>query len=103
MKKLAIAAIAIAVLASGCKKIENAVGVKQGTIRFTNRSNNDYKIYIDGSSAGTVPGKSFKEAKKSAGRYRLKAVQSEGYAFYPTEVSVTVQLSEGQEQEFVFP
>lgn len=75
----------------------------EGVLRCTNNSNNGYTVYIDGIYVNSLPGKTFKEYKKMAGMYTVKAKQNEGYILYPTVVEQNITIEANSQVEFVFP
>ncbi len=97
--------LAAAVLfVTACTKDETTKdNCTEGTIRFTNNSNNTYRVYINGALKDVIPGKKFNEFKLPKGVYGLKAEQSEGYVLYPTIRTTDVSIKGCDEHEFVFP
>lgn len=106
MKKFILGAALAAMLLPSCNKDETPEPQpvpENGTIRFTNSSNDPYDVYIDGESEGSVAGHGIKEVQRKSGSYELKAVQQTGYVDTPKKVIVYVYLPEGEPRDFQFP
>lgn len=103
MKRLSVILLSIIMLAAiGCSKDETEMETK-GKIRFTCTSDNPYKAYIDGSYKGNIPGNSFDEFYVDPGSHTCKVEQVSGYVFYPTVQTCNINVTAGNEYEFVFP
>lgn len=100
MKKLAL----LAILAIGmaftysCEKEDDAgntggTSTPQYKVRFVCDSNNPYKLWVDGTSQGTVNGKSYKIANLIEGYHTWNVEQESGYVLYPTTKEGTFNLT----------
>jgi hypothetical protein len=69
-------------------------------LRFTSTSDNPYLVEVDGNS-DVIQGNTYKTYYLEKGTYYWKVTQQSGYAFYPTEISGTVNLD--QDKSIVFP
>lgn len=74
-----------------------------GTVRFTNTSNNPYRIYLNGDYEMQLPGNTFTEIELIEGSYNLKAEQVSGYILYPTVKQTELHIFGCDEKEWVFP
>ena len=100
MKNLSIIALAFVAFTLGSCKKEKC---DKGTVRMSNNSNELYNVYIDGTFKESLNGKTFKEYDLPEGTHQVKAVQQDGYLFFPTVKETTVNVYGCEETEFIFP
>lgn len=75
-----------------------------GTLKFENKSNNPYSVFINGIAAFDMNGKSTHTLSyQPTGGYSIKVVQKSGYVLYPTEEIYSFTLSCGQTSIIAFP
>jgi len=115
MKKVLLALSIISVLfTTGCiKELINPDDDKsgsgnnqtnnQGEITFSNGSSNPYACYLDGRHVFDMDGGYYQDVSVSPGSHNVRAVQISGYLFYPTDISTTIYVSNGESVIFSFP
>jgi uncharacterized membrane protein (GlpM family) len=101
-KKFFTLLFVLALLSISCSKNDEFECLK-GTVRFTNISQNPYKIYIDDVYYLTLSGNTFHEIDLSEGRHSATVIQVSGYLLFPTQVSSELAVFGCQDSEFVFP
>lgn len=83
----------VPLLLIGCNK--NDFGLYE--MRFTNISDDRYKIEVVGVETFYLDGNTYRELVKQSGTYYYEATQVNGYIFYPTKRNGKVYLSSDQE------
>lgn len=105
MKKVLLTIVPALLLLAACIKPDDnpEPSCDTGIIRYTNTSNNPYKIYLDGGTLEVLQGGTHVDKEVSKGNHAVKAIQQSGYVFYPTEKSADVLAPGCGDVEFIFP
>lgn len=104
MKRLLTIALAMLIFSS-CDKDETTPGggCSKGKLRYSNRSSNPYRIFLDGQYKADLNGGNFIEYDVNKGSHSVKAEQISGYAIYPTIRESSFFLDGCDSKEFLFP
>jgi hypothetical protein len=74
--------------------------LNSSTVRFYNRANDPFQLYIDGTPSGIIPANKFMNLSVEAGYHVFKVVQTEGYLAFPTEYTKNVTIEAGKSLEW---
>lgn len=107
MKKIVFILAFVALLA-GCKKSEPLADCevnKTGSIKVVNSSANPYRLYVDGTFYGNVPGNAnFTIETIGAGAGKFVFVeQISGYLVFPSTFQNSLTVNQCTTSEFYFP
>ena len=75
----------------------------EGTVRFTNNSDDPYDLWIDEKYKNELQGHTFKEYDLLEGEHVAFVQQVSGYLFFPTTKEITLHVYGCEESEWVFP
>lgn len=91
-------------LTADVKTTVNVILTSTGTLKFVNSSSDNYKIYINGTDAGNVAGKTtIYKYYSPIGSYSIRALQLDGYILYATDKTYTGTLTAGGTISTTFP
>ena len=76
-----------------------------GSIMLVNNSSNPYDIFVNGKlTIDDMPGGTFKELTSTpVGNYSVRVLQVSGYAFYPTDITFSGNVSNQGTMVVSFP
>ena len=83
-----------------CTKEEECL---EGTVRFSNISENPYDLFIDGEFQMKLNGNAFTEIKLLEGKHMGRVEQVSGYLLFPTIVERELNVFGCQESQWIFP
>ncbi len=105
----ALAVIAIAMAGTtmpSCKKAADTPtdsSCATGTVKFTNNSDDQYSINIDGATTDVISARQILTKLLTKGSHSLGATQMTGFVTTPTERKTIITLNGCDTREFMFP